>query len=185
MSMKFFRGVVKFCIAVFVLWHMSAVLIYTIYDVEGVPVLGWLASKRDIVKPYMLMTSQWQRWNLFSPDPLRRVITLEIDQEEKNLWILAASVNERTVTLWQRAPELKLIRRLDADNMQPLQEVYVHDVCRIQSIPTGTRMRLRERWMVIPKNERPQSQDWWNAWQPEWYEDILLLTACPPPDEAS
>ncbi len=177
--MTFFRGVLKIIIASFVLWHMSAILLYNLYDFDTVPVLAWLQTHRDIARPYLLVTSQWQRWNLFSPDPLRRVIEMDIDIELNGEWKTMHTVNHHTVSWWQRAAELKIIRRLEEDGLQELQARYVHDYCRTRKLAPGTHMRLRKRWFVIPKHDKTLSREWWNTWRPEWNEDILTETFCP------
>ena len=127
----------------------------------------------------MLTISQWQRWNLFAPDPLRRVIEMEFDQKIDGNWTHIFTLNSDTVSWLQRAPELKIMRRMDEDRMEPLQERYVHDFCRIHGIPSGTDMRLRRRWHVIPRNPTTRDTAWWNAWEPEWKSQVLIETSCP------
>ncbi len=178
-TMQFLRGLTKVSIAIFVVWHVSAIFVYSLYHVEGYPVLEWLNSKRSIVRPYILMTSQWQRWNLFSPNPLRRVIEMEFDQKVDGTWVNVFTLNEDNVSWWQRAPELKIMRRMEDEKFLPLQKRYVEDFCRIHHIPQGTEMRLRKRWHVIPKNETTQNEEWWNNWEPNWKEKELLQLSCP------
>ena len=173
------RGLLKAVIACFVLWHMTAVLLYNLYDVDDVPVLGWLQEHRNIARPYLLITSQWQRWNLFSPDPLRRVIEMDIDINLNGEWKTMHTVSHNTVSWWQRASELKIIRRLEEDELAELQARYMHDYCRSRKLAAGTQLRLRKRWFVIPKHEKTLSREWWNTWQPEWHDDILTDTSCP------
>ena len=178
--MKFLRGLIKVAIALFVVWHIAATFIYSLYHVENVPPLQWLTTQRRHVRPYILITSQWQRWNLFSPDPLRRVIEKEIDRKAPNgTWVKIYTLNKHNVSWWQRAPELKIMRRMEDKKMQPLQERYVHDYCSTHYIPVGTSMRMRKRWFVIPRHETTQTKEWWNAWEPEWQEIELLQTTCP------
>lgn len=174
------RKLLKVIIALFVVFHISATFMYSLYHVEGVPVLEWLFEKRSYIRPYVLATSQWQRWNLFSPDPLRRVIEMEFDQKIDGNWVNVFTLNEHNVTWFQRAPELKIMRRMEEENMRPLQEQYMFDFCRRHRIPGGTEMRLRKRWHVIPRHDTTQSEEWWNAWEPYWQETELLQTSCPP-----
>lgn len=172
------RIIFKILIILFCMWHSVAIAIYSLYTVEGYPLLEWLDSKRPYIRPYVLATSQWQRWNLFSPDPLRRVIEMEIDQKIRKEWIPIATINTEHIAWWRAASELKVMRRLEDDNMQPLQERYVQDICRTKKLPNGTALRLRKRWFVIPKHETTQSVTWWKNWQPEWNEITLLETTC-------
>lgn len=173
------RTIVKTLIALFCLWHMAAVGIYSLYGVEDYPILAWLDSKRSHVRPYVLITSQWQRWNLFSPDPLRRVIQMSIDAQIKGSWRPAAVINEQTVSFWRRAPELKTLRRMEDESLEELQKRYVHVYCHDTGIAPGTPMRLRKEWFVIPKHDDMHPKQWWNDWQPEWHDKTLLETTCP------
>lgn len=179
--MKIARGIIKVCIALFCIWHMSAIFIYSLFNVDEVPVLAWAESKRPYIRPYILITSQWQRWNLFSPDPLRRVIELDIEILYNNEWQRLMTIDEDAVSWWQRAPELKTIRRMEDDNMQPLQERYLHDICKRKSLAEGTVIRMTKQWFIIPKHEKTLSAEWWNAWEPEWHSAHLAQTACPKP----
>ena len=176
--MKLLRGLCKTAVAAFCIWHMVAVGIYSLYTVDGYPLLEWLDSKRKHVRPYVLATSQWQRWNLFSPDPLRSVIEMDFEMQVNGKWHLAYTLNQHTVSWWQRAPELKTMRRMENVNLDELREVYIQDLCKRRGIPPGTPMRVAKRWFVIPRNDKTQSREWWNAWYPEWRFDILQETSC-------
>lgn len=158
---------------------MAAIFIYSLYQVDDYPILAWLDSKRSYVRPYVLITSQWQRWNLFSPDPLRRVIELDIEILRNENWQKVRTINEHTVSWWQRAPELKTIRRMEDDNMKPLQVQYLKDFCRTSGLKEGTEIRIKKRWHVIPKHEDTESEEWWNTWKPDWRTVELSHTTCP------
>lgn len=178
--MHILRGFLKVCIALFVVWHITAIGIYSLYHVDEQPVLKWLDSKRSIVRPYVLATSQWQRWNLFSPDPLRRVIEMTISKQRADgSWEEVLVLNEDNVGFWQRASELKIMRRMEDESKEKLQERYVHDLCVRQGIPVGTQMHMTKRWFVIPKHEEMHSEEWWNQWQPDWQTTELVTTTCP------
>ena len=140
--------------------------------------LRWIADKRDFFKPYVLSTSQWQRWNLFSPDPLRRVVEMDIEQNINGRWVTVHTINEKNLGWWQKAPELKIMRRMEDDDKLPLRRQYVQDYCRTHALETGTHMRLRKRWFIIPKHATAASASQWNAWQPEWNEHIDFDLYC-------
>ncbi|MCA9370621.1 MAG: hypothetical protein KC680_01520 [Candidatus Peregrinibacteria bacterium] len=177
--MSYLRALVKTCIALFCIWHMAATGVYSLYHVEGQPFLNWLDGKRDYVKPYVLTTSQWQRWNVFSPDPLLRVIQLTVEQYNGQTWQPVAVINEHTVPRWRKATELKTIRRLDEETMTPLQERYAHDVCIRNAVASGMLIRMTKQWFTIPTHEKPYPKVWWDTWQPEWQSVELLQTYCP------
>ena len=180
MFRRILRGFGKLCIAAFCLWHMTAIGIYSLFNVEQYPILKWLDSKREHVRPYILVTSQWQRWNLFSPDPLRRVIEMDFEVYKEGRWQVVRTLNEHGVSYWQRAPELKIMRRMEQDSMQELRKRYIADICRTEQFPPGTPMRITKIWHVIPRHEKTESVSWWYDWKPEWREPIRLLNMdCP------
>lgn len=175
LSMNFARIVAKILVVAFCLWHIAAIGVYSLYDVQGHPVLEWFDKQRKIFRPYILTTSQWQRWNLFSPDPLRRVIEFKIDlyDEKDRQWHEISEVSAATVPFYDRATELKTIRRLeDEDHYAPLRERYLRDFCRTLDLPLGATLRLRRRFYVIPKMETSWTPAMWAQWQPEWQEVI-------------
>ncbi|PIR54362.1 hypothetical protein COU75_01295 [Candidatus Peregrinibacteria bacterium CG10_big_fil_rev_8_21_14_0_10_42_8] len=165
-------------IGAFCLWHIAAIFSYSIYHVEEVPVLQWISDQRSFFRPYVLTTSQWQRWNLFSPDPLRRVIEVDIEQRIHGQWIRVYTLNEHSISWWQRAPELKTMRRMEDDDKEALRERYLLDYCRTRDIPIGTQLRMIKRWHVIPKHEKIYDTEWWQNWQPDWNEHIDVSVTC-------
>ena len=165
-------------IGAFCLWHMAAIFSYSIYHVEEVPVLQWISDQRTHFRPYILATSQWQRWNLFSPDPLRSVIEVDIERNVQGKWVRIHTINEHNIGWWQRAPELKTMRRMEDDDKLPLRERYMLDFCRTQQIPDGTELRMIKRWHVIPRHEKTHDAKWWNEWEPNWKEKIDFDITC-------
>lgn len=176
--MTFLRRLLKTLIAAFVVWQCTALFLYSLISVEGHPILEKLYNYRKYVRPYILITSQWQRWNLFSPDPLRRVIAMNIDANMNEEWRRVETVGPDDVSFLRRANELKIIRRMEDEKEEPLRQAYIDDVCRRHNIPTGTQMRMTRRWHVIPKNEHTQSAEWWHAWEPDWKSNRLSETTC-------
>lgn len=158
---------------------MTAIGIYSLYHVEEQPILAWLDSKREYVKPYVLITSQWQRWNLFSPDPLRRVIQITVTKKVDGNWEHVGTFNRETVGLLRQAAELKTIRRMEDDNLKPLQQAYIADMCRRLHIPAGTTMKMEKQWYVIPKHDTTYPASWWRNWEPEWNNTVMVETTCP------
>lgn len=159
---------------------MTVVGIYSIHNMDDYRLMRWLESKRKIVRPYALITSQWQRWNLFSPDPLRRVTEMEFDIYQHGSWNTVHAINNKTVPLPYRANELKVMRRMEDDDKSVLREIYTRDVCKRLSILPGTRMRIRKKYYIIPKHTELQSITWWREWEPKWREDIVTEISCPP-----
>ena len=157
---------------------MAAIGIFSLQNVDRFPVLKWLQDQEHYVRPYILMTSQWQKWNLFSPDPLRRITEMQFDAELFGTWHTVRNLDFDHLSYFRRANELKVMRQMEDDNMGPLRERYVQDICRTQRLQIGTPMRIRKRIVVIPKPEKHESVAWWRMWQPQWQETVMLETAC-------
>lgn len=172
------RGIVKTAIALFCLWHIAAIGIFSLQNVDRYPVLKWLQNQEHYVRPYVLMTSQWQKWNLFSPDPLRRITNMQVDAQLSGVWSTVRILDYDHLTFFRRASELKVMRQFEDDNMVPLRERYVQDVCKTESIPSGTPMRIRKEITVVPKPDKIQSVKWWRSWKPRWQETTILETTC-------
>lgn len=156
---------------------MAAIGIYSLHNVQDVEFLAWLDSKRSIFRPYALATSQWQRWNLFSPDPLRRITEMEFEAQLQGEWVTVRMLDDEHTGFFNRAPELKIMRRMEDNNR--LKERYIYVLCDDENLPPGTPVRLRQRTTVVPQNHRTQSAEWWNEWQPEWRETVDVDITCP------
>lgn len=178
MLVSYLRVFFKCLIGLFCLWHMAAIGIYSLQNVDSQPVLKWLEQKQYIFRSYVLMTSQWQRWNLFSPDPLRRVIVMTVETQTDGIWRNVRTIDYDHLSYFRRASELKIIRRIEEDNQEKLKEVYLQDICRTEKIPFGTPIRLLKKAQVVPRHDAPQSIAYWRQWQPEWQETMEQETTC-------
>ena len=169
----------KIAIGAFCLWHMSAIAIHTLHNVGEYPPLQWLYERKDVFRPYILLTSQWQQWNLFSPDPLRRVTEMTVQARRPGGWIDVQTIDFDHLRAFRRSPELKIVRRLDDDDSGPLKERDLQDVCRTQYLLPKTAVRLLIRTMIVPEYPYPVHPVTWKAWEPEWSQWIGSETTCP------
>lgn len=176
--MTFLRRLCKTLIAAFVVWHCIAIFLYSLISADAHPLLQTLYEYRKHVRPYVLITSQWQRWNLFSPDPLRRVIAIDIEAQTEGSWHSIERIDPYTVSVQRQANELKIIRRMEDEHESLLRFAYIIDVCRRHNLPLETPMRMNKHWYVIPKNTETQPAEWWDSWEPTWKSDILSEATC-------
>lgn len=138
---------------------------------------------KDIVnpwtRPYMLLTSQWQQWNLFSPDPLRRISQFRVDQSINETWYTILSIDQ-SLSYPRRAGMTKTLRRLeDRGSNDALMQRFLTLVCRNEGIPEGMNVRLERTYSVLPKPDTPMSIRQWREYQPQWNEDTLAEISCP------
>jgi hypothetical protein len=150
---------------------MFAVALYALPNVlDEIPVLQIIHRHADeSVRPYILLTSQWQKWPLFAPDPLRRVMQLRIEsQHHDNTWSTSAVLSKQHTAWWRQAKEVKILDRLyDADKKQLLQ-LYVTLQCNRFGLQPGSALRYRIEYYVVPKNDVQHTLQWWKQWKPEW-----------------
>ncbi len=171
----------KAAIALFCSFHMISIGVFALSPTASDPITNWLnANIRNDAKPYVLLTSQWQRWNLFSPDPLRRVTYYLIEVAEGAEWKRVGIIAPASYGWWRRASELKVARRLeDSETMLPLRERFLHRECRNVRLPPGTNIRLHRSYYVIPNTPELTSISFWRNFRPEWYDVIDATTSCP------
>lgn len=167
----------------FVLWHMFSVAIYTVPRVAVDPVAKWIMAKPlPIVTPYMLMTSQWQLWNIFAPDPLRLVTYYRVEVKNAGTWYELQLLQNGTFSIWRHATRFKLYSNLlnqDDTGHRELKGRFLQLICEEEKVSPGTPIRLVYQNYVIPYHEKRESTSWWNAWQPEPYDKIGFISTCP------
>lgn len=170
-------------IILFVLWHSYAVAVYATPRVAKDPVSKWvIAELIPDVAPYMLQTSQWQLWNLFAPDPLRRVTFYRVQMLENETWKEVETIDADRYSIWRHAVRFKLMSNMlneFEENREPLATRFLHLKCSEYDLPQGIPVRLVYEYYVIPKHEKRQSLAWWNAWKPDPQSYPKYDTFCP------
>ena len=183
----------KVVIVLFCLWHMGAVALYAAPggSTNGI-IMGLRERFSSSVTPYMLWTSQWQQWNLFSPDPLRRVTTYIIERtNEDGQWEVIENLYPGALPWWRHAAQFKMLGSLldgsDSETQKRLAERYLQVKCRDHGLTDGTPVRLSYSYWVIPYTEESMPVDWWWNYVPEESMYVGHETACdgasliPPP----
>lgn len=154
-------GIVLFC-----LWQMFAVAVYAIpreaMDNFSIAMRTLLIP---VVTPYMLATSQWQLWNLFSPDPLRRVDYERIEAFRHGAWFPVATISPNDYSIWRHATYSKLFANVFNEFDKSLSPAQIRLMqllaCKPYDLPAGTMIRLVYEYYVIP----PGLKDW-STWKP-------------------
>lgn len=181
---EFFRLFLKTGIVLFVLWHMVAVATFSLPTAAQDAVTTWARTKTvPHVTPYLMVTSQWQQWNLFSPDPLRRIVLYRIEiQNAEGTWAYATSITPATYGIWRNATHFKILSQTlaeDRNDLLPLREHVAQILCREFDLPPERPMRIWYEVAIVPYVLPSHSWSWWSAWTPT-YEPILAIeTTCP------
>ena len=167
-------GIVIFC-----LWHMAAVAVYALPWEATDPVTVWSnAHVLPIVKPYILWTSQWQQWNLFSPDPKGAYSLFRIEAADGPTWNIVESLAPADFTFLDRCDELKVLRRLEEtdNNWQELRDRYLQNACARLNLAAGTPVRMMAKSTHLPRTRAPLLS--WQEWEPDWYEWQVASAFC-------
>lgn len=132
-------------IVAFCLWHMTAVVLYVVPRSlkNRFPQIG---AVRALTDPYVLLMSQWQQWNIFSPDPLRRVSVFHVESTLNGV-VGPRIVDSERLSPWRRAKELKVLYRLE-EEWQSARETYLLSLCG----NTHAELQLLRSHTVLPAN---------------------------------
>lgn len=172
----------KIIVILFCFWHAGAVAVYAIPQESRDPVSSWFKNTiLPKVANYVLITSQWQQWNLFAPDPLRRVTYYTIEQWNGQEWSLLQSLQPGTYSWWRHAAQFKVFERLLEEGNTwkvPLRQRYLTSFCQDFSLPQGTILRLVYHNYIIPREPLIRSVAWWNTFTPEWFSHPDISISC-------
>lgn len=164
----FFRLFLRTGVALFCVWHMVAVASYAIPNEIENPL-----SAR--VRPYMLLTSQWQQWNLFSPDPLRRVVFYRIESQNVNGdWEPVGSIDDTTYGPLRHSLRFKLLGQAFAEGnarIEPVSEQAARVLCREFGVFATRRIRVWRDIAVVPQVPPP-------SWVPAFEPVLAVDTSC-------
>lgn len=159
---------------------MATVAIYSI-PTDGNGIAQTVRFKLlPIIRPYILTLSQWQQWNLFSPNPLRRVTTFHLDVQQGTTWVPLKSFDPRQESAWNKDTYmLKALITFDSND-----ELYnssllalMRSYCISDLIPQGTTLRMRRDYYIVPHDKEPVSE--WLKGPPASESKPDLLTRCP------
>lgn len=172
----------KCFIVAFCLWHMCAVLIYTVPRIAEDP-FATLAKERLIprITPYLLVTSQWQLWDLFSPDPMRRITVYDIQAKQNGIWTTVEHIAPGSYPWWEHAARFKLLlNTLDEFNVRKeVRLKFLQLQCRDHALVADTPIRLQMTYYVIPIPQRGE-RTWWKKPLPSMKTYTAIDTLCPP-----
>lgn len=172
------RRFLQIIIPLFCLWHMSAVALYLLPDRPQNPVLRYLAgSPKNFIRPYILFTSQWQKWDIFSPNPQRQVSIISIDRQQGGNWETIVQLDRDHLPTHIKVKELKILSRLTADWKGAAPD-YLRAWCRELNMPNAT-LRLAMRFYVIPLPADVHRMGGWSQWKPQLSTNIISTIRCP------
>lgn len=181
---EYLRTLAKVGIALACVWHMAAIGVYSIPVDAKDPVARWFGERlRPAVIRYVLITSQWQQWNLFAPNPLRRMMFYRLDAADPSgAWTTVATIDDRAYGPWRHAVRFKLLgQALEEKTERPeLAERAALVLCREHGVAPGTPVRVWHEIAVIPYVSRRTDPSWWAKWTPTFEPSLAIETTCKP-----
>lgn len=179
---EYLRRCAKVGIVVFCVWHMVAVGTYSIPGDAQDGFSQWIRTHVVArIAPYVLLTSQWQQWNLFSPDPLRRVITYRIERlTDDGTWAPVGGITPSTYGLWRHAVRFKLLGQALAEDAHflPIAERAARVLCREWGLGDDDRVRVWRDIFVVPHVAPSPTITWWKMWVPHAEPSLAIETNC-------
>jgi hypothetical protein len=172
-------------VGAFFFWHAAAVAIYAIpMGTNHVIMSPVRAAGIKVFAPYVLSLSQWQQWNLFSPDPLRRVSRYRIERHlGSNKWQTVQSIVPGMYGQLRHANRFKLyIGMLERDQSTYNSAVLRHfllSFCEPNHIPGGTAMRIMYVQYIVPRPGSLLAAFRPGPWPPEYIETESDPSFCP------
>lgn len=144
------------------------------------PAWQGIAFAKTVTRPYVMLTSQWQQWNIFSPDPLRKVSMYRLDMLNANDHHETVLFIDSTSLRWhEREKELKILGRVESE-WKELAPSYIRSLCPRIPAAAGRPVYLVAYSMVMPADNRKLRG--LSNWDPDVRERTLGSAICPPSD---
>lgn len=178
----------KVIVVLFCLWQMTAVGVYALPSSSTWQFVHTLQNRLGpVINPYLLITSQWQQWNLFSPDPLRRVTSYAFETPDgSDGWKEIEYLTPGSLPWWRHAAQFKMLGSLldgnaESDTQHTMAERWLQLRCAAHGLPPGTPVRLTYRYYVLPTQYNSMTVEQWMRYVPEEYSYTGHETACSDP----
>lgn len=178
---KYSQHMFEVCIMLFCVFHVWSVFSFSAPSslMKTVPLVQKVRDMTSYyVDPYLRLTSQWQSWNLFAPNPLRRVVNFSIIRTDGPTPLLVEDISPESLEWYRASVELKTVRRLEKKSKDQiaLREAYLQDACRRYQLDTSATLQLMISRHIVPHHTETKSFWWWRDWQPRWsqYADVSV-----------
>lgn len=162
----------KTVLVLFLLWHMAVIGIWCLPERD--PNRVWIKTMREklspYIRPYLLVTSQWQNWGVFSQNSLSRIVQHRIDVWKDGRWVPRRDLSFAAIPWFRNEAETSLMRGIEGDDAWPVRERYLQQQCIELRLASGTYLHFAYPYYDMPMPERAKPFSYWHAWKPQWQE---------------
>lgn len=156
-------------IIAFVLWHATAVFLTSAPDAMLPKAFASMIARGTPLRSYMLLTSQWQDWPLFAPNPTTDVVAFAVERENENAWTMLRRIDPDGIPWFKRSVEMKIVRRLEEQDEPELYRHYLLAFCKDAAPQAILRLRVRTSTMHLRGVAAPL----------RWKDRIAASLTCP------
>jgi hypothetical protein len=179
---EYLRLFAKTGIALFCVWHMTAIAVFSLPTDANDRVTQWIRyNTASAFSPYVFQTSQWQQWNLFAPNPLRRIVFYRIDTKTQDGdWMRVTTIDSTTYGLWRHTTRFKLLSlAIEEQTRRPaLTERAAQVLCTEYGFIPGERIRIWHEIAIVPSITPSPNKTWWDSWIPQFEQTLAIDTVC-------
>ncbi len=162
--------VARALIPVLCLFHMAAVTAYLLP-----PQLAGIRMLKQATEPYILRMSQWQKWDIFAPNPLRRVSVYRIEITRNGTDTVKIPLNSKSLPWYEQVKDMKILGRFQ-EGWKPLVPAYLSSYCKEHTIHSPS-VRLVATHYTIPLRSEALLTGWREHRQYH-YEEVIASTSC-------
>ena len=140
---------------------------------NGLSTLRW-----KVAGPYLLSTSQWQQWNMFSPEPIRQVLQMQIEKKTGDTWTIIRELTPKSTPWWSYSREVKILYTIGMDDRyKPARQAFLASECT--NLEPRAHLRMVYLRYVVPVEDIVHPESFWKTYTPEVSREIDSEFTCP------
>jgi hypothetical protein len=157
----------RVALPLFLLWHAAAIFLCALPRADDSRIVTFLRGHiLPIVAPYLVVTSQWQEWDLFSGASLAQATAYAVEGKEDGTWRTLVLLDRQHLPFWRHPTDVLLPKRILEVGEWEMEKRYLRTFCEPLDLPNGMHLRLRTNATTVPVEDALSSRGWWAAWSP-------------------
>jgi hypothetical protein len=160
---------------------MIAIATYAIPTSDRSAAGGAMRKLGSAFRPYVLLTSQWQQWNLFAPEPTRRSVTYRVETRTGEAWRELTRIEPASYSLWRRERQLTMFGRMldpaERTYQPAFANLFLQSICETERLHAGTSIRMVRMIAVMPSQSQVDA-DALRGWTPDYVPSLGATISC-------